>query len=324
MCTRAVYLGEGKTILTGRSMDWSEQMDSNFYLFPRGMTKMGGNGENVLKWTSKYGSVVTSIYEGGTADGMNENGLVVNMLFFAESEYPDSLTSEKPVIYISAWAQYVLDNYQTVSKAVNDLQKESFIVKVSTAPNGIPGKVHLSLSDSSGDSAILEYIDGKLVVHHGKQYQVMTNEPVYEEQLAIAKYWKQIGSVNLLPGTNRASDRYVRADYYINASRQTNDPKEALAVLASIIRNISVPRGLNDPLKPNISTTIWRTYSDNTNKIYYFEDTAHLFGVWVELKKLDFSAGNKVKKIQLEGNVHIFGDITDDFTEVSPFSFISE
>ncbi len=41
------------------------------------------------------------------------------------------------------------------------------------APTGEPGTVHLAISDESGDSAIFEYIDGKLVIHHGRQYQVM-------------------------------------------------------------------------------------------------------------------------------------------------------
>ena len=71
-CTRAVYFGkEGQTV-TGRSMDWLEDMQSNLYVFPRNMARDGGLGDKSLKWTSKYGSVITSGYEGGTADGMNE------------------------------------------------------------------------------------------------------------------------------------------------------------------------------------------------------------------------------------------------------------
>lgn len=322
MCTRAVYLGQGQKTIVGRSMDWTEQMNSNFYLFPRGMSKAGGIGNNVLEWKSKYGSVITSIYEGGTADGMNEKGLVVNTLFLAESIYPE-VSVEKPIVYVSAWAQYVLDNYKTVTEAVEDLKQETFIVRAVVAPNGILGTVHLALSDPSGDSAILEYIDGKLTIHHGRQYQVMTNSPVYDEQLAIAKYWKEIGSVNLLPGTNRAADRYVRASYYINATTQTNDSKEALAVIASIIRNTSVPRGLSDPEKPNISTTIWRTYADQSDQWYYFEDTSRFFGVGVDLKKLDFTENSGVRKIQLEGNESMVGDITDRFEKAKAFDFIS-
>jgi hypothetical protein len=75
-------------------MDWQEDLQSNLWIFPRGMKRDGGLGEQVsLAWTSKYGSVVASVYEGGTADGMNEKGLVANLLYLAESEYalPDDI-----------------------------------------------------------------------------------------------------------------------------------------------------------------------------------------------------------------------------------------
>ena len=49
-----------------------------------------------------------------------------------------------------------------------------------------------SLSDPSGDSAIFEHLAGDLVIHHDPSYTVMTNDPVFSEQLAITRYWEQI------------------------------------------------------------------------------------------------------------------------------------
>ena len=54
-----------------------------------------------------------------------------------------------------------------------------YVVSVPT-PDGHAGSVHLAVSDPTGDSAIFEYIAGKLVIHHGKEYQVMTNSPIYD------------------------------------------------------------------------------------------------------------------------------------------------
>lgn len=322
-CTRAVYFGKEEQIVTGRSMDWSEDMKSNFYLFPRGMKKKSGTDKNSLEWVSKYGSVIVSVYEGGTADGMNEKGLVTNLLYLAESEYPDN-KNNKPIVYVSAWAQYVLDNYSTVKEAVEDLKKEKFIVKTATAPNGRAGSVHLSISDSSGDSAIFEYIDGKLVIHHGKEFQIMTNSPIYSEQLAIAKYWKEVGAENLLPGTGRAADRYIRASYYINASGQTSDANEAVATVASVIRNVSIPRGLINPVSSNLSETIWRTYADQKNKRYFFENTASPNLVWVNFEKLDFSPKSGVRKITLSNKENLIGNLTEKFKEAKEFEFITD
>ena len=80
-----------------------------------------------------------------------------------------------------------------------------------------PATLHLSISDATGDSAIFEYIGGKLAIHHDRAYTVMTNSPVFEQQLALDDYWNGIGGLVFLPGTNRAADRFVRASFYIGA-----------------------------------------------------------------------------------------------------------
>jgi len=66
----------------------------------------------------------------------------------------------------------------TVAEAVDVLGKEPFQIIAPPLPDGKPLTIHLSLSDASGDSAILEYLDGKLVIHHSKAYKIMTNSPI--------------------------------------------------------------------------------------------------------------------------------------------------
>jgi choloylglycine hydrolase len=303
-------------------MDWLEDMQSNLYVFPRNMARDGGLGDKSLKWTSKYGSVITSGYEGGTADGMNEKGLVANLLYLTESEYT-ALEDTRPAIVTSAWAQYFLDNFATVEEAVAEIRQEKFRMVAVAAPNGIKGNVHLSISDASGDSAILEYIKGKLVIHHGRQNQVMTNSPIYSEQIPLNEYWKQIGGTTMLPGTNRAADRFARASFYINAASQSANPREAVAAVFSVMRNVSVPRGISTPSQPNISSTIWRTVADQKNKVYYFEDTASPSLVWVRLNQLDFRPGSGVRKVTLNGNPDLGGDQTTNFKKAGAFKFMA-
>ena len=59
--------------------------------------------------------------------------------------------------------------------------------------------LHLAITDETGNTAVLEYLDGKLSIHEGKEYRVMTNSPRYEQQLAINDYWKEIGGLQMLP-----------------------------------------------------------------------------------------------------------------------------
>jgi penicillin V acylase-like amidase (Ntn superfamily) len=322
-CSRAVYFGQEGQTVTGRSMDWIEDMQTNLWVFPRGMTRDGGMGDKGFKWISQYGSVIASVYEAGTADGMNEQGLVANLLFLVESEYPSELGDTRPQVSIAAWTQYVLDNFATVEEAVAGMRQEAFRPVLVVAPNGVEGRIHLSISDVSGDSAIFEYIGGKLVIHHGRQYQVMTNSPTYDHQLALNAYWQQIGGTVMLPGTNRAADRFARASFYINATQQSADPREAVAAVFSVMRNVSVPRGISKAGQPNISSTIWRTVADQKNKVYFFEDTLSPSLVWVRLNQIDFKVGSGVRKLSLHANPGLGGDQTDNFRKAEAFQFLA-
>lgn len=325
-CTRFVYLGPSDNIITARSMDWKNDVATNLWVLPRGIERDGQAGENSIKWKAKYGSVVATGYDVSTTDGVNDAGLMANVLWLVESEYPKFDGKGKPGLTIAAWAQYALDNFATVAEAVEALEREPFII----VTDNVPGEdrlttLHLSLSDATGDSAIIEYIKGKQVIHHGRQYQVMTNSPTFDDQLALNAYWKQIGGTVMLPGTNRAADRFARASFYVNAIPKEEDANRALASVFSVIRNVSVPYGLNTPEEPNISSTRWRTVFDHKRQLYFFESALTPNTFWIDLKAIDFSAETgKVKKLDLgENQDHTYsGDATSQFKDAKPFHFL--
>ncbi|QEC43670.1 linear amide C-N hydrolase [Pseudobacter ginsenosidimutans] len=321
-CTRVMYKGLNNLFLTARSMDWKEDIMPSLWIFPKGMSRSGEAGPNSLKWTSKHGSVVCSAYEFCSTDGMNEKGLVANLLWLAESEYP-TYTSGKPGLSIAAWVQYVLDNFSTVAEAVKELEQEKFIV----VSDKVPGEdrmanLHLSLSDPSGDNAVLEYIKGKLIIHHSPEFVVMTNSPTYEKQLALNEYWKEIGGTVMLPGTNRASDRFVRASFYTEAIPKTDNTRVAVASVFSVIRNASTPYGITTPDQPNISSTRWRSVSDHKNLVYYFETVLTPNTFWVNFKDIDFSEKGKVKKLPLSNGETYAGNASARFKDAAPFKFL--
>lgn len=323
-CSRVVYHGLDNIVLTGRNMDWKEEMHTHLWAFPQGMKRNGMVGPHSLEWTSKYGSVIAASYDLATADGLNEKGLAANVLWLAESVYPqwEPKNPDRPGLSIAAWPQYVLDNFSTVSEAVNELRQEKFAVVTDSAV-GTSGlaTMHLSISDAAGDSAIFEYIDGKLVIHHDRAFTVMTNSPTFAKQLALAEYWEEIGGTIMLPGTNRAADRFVRGSFYINSLPKVDDMEFALAATFSVIRNISAPFGIKDPIRPNVSATRWRTVSDHKNKIYFFESTQMPNIFWVELKKLDFSPTAPVRKLTIHKNHPYAGDTSQRFQPTEPFKF---
>jgi choloylglycine hydrolase len=320
-CTRVVYQGPGNYTITARSMDWKDEIPANLWIFPRGMERNGVVGPNSIKWKAKYGSVITSSFDISSTDGMNEKGLVANLLWLAESKYPEYTGKEKG-LSIAAWAQYMLDNFATVKEAVDEMKKEPFVIVSSNIPgSSLFTTVHLSISDASGDNAIFEYINGKLEIHHDRAYNVMTNSPVFEKQLALYEYWKQIGGTTMLPGTNRASDRFARASFYIKSIPQTDNTRVAIASVFSVIRNCSVPYGISSEQEPNISSTRWRTVSDQKNLVYYFENALVPNAFWVDLKMIDFSEKAPVKKLAAANNETYSGNTVKNFVVAKPFEF---
>src|ERR1700761_7762512 len=148
-CTRFVYHGIDDEVITARSMDWKADVGTNLWVFPRGMNRSGEAGPNSIRWVSKYGSVIASGYDVSTTDGMNDQGLVANVLWLVESSYP-KYDGKGPGLSLAAWAQYVLDKFATVQEAVDALAGEPFVI----VTDRVPGEnrlatLHLSISDAT-------------------------------------------------------------------------------------------------------------------------------------------------------------------------------
>jgi penicillin V acylase-like amidase (Ntn superfamily) len=320
-CTRVAYFGPDKTAVTGRSMDWMISLHTNLWAFPAGVERDGAVGQNSLTWTSKFGSVISAAYDAATADGMNEKGLVANLLYLATADYK-ARDITRPGLSLAGWTQYVLDNFATVSEAVETLAKEPFQIVAPPIPGGFAPTMHLSISDATGDSAIFEYLGGKLIIHHNEKYRVMTNEPSYDQQLALNEYWKEIGGSVMLPGTARPADRFVRASYYLNQLPKTSDMVDSVAAMFSIMRNASVPMGVSNPGAPNIAPTLWRTVSDQKHLVYYFESTTSPNVFWVDLTKFNFAVGQPTSKLDVDHGETFSGDTASKFKPAGVFNFI--
>ncbi len=328
-CSRALYVGVNDQVITTRSNDWLGSQKSNLWIYPRGLKRVGDKAPGAIEWTSKYGSVTVAGWDIATIDAFNEKGLSANGLYLAEADYgkPAANETRKPMS-LTAWVQYAVDNYATVAEAVEALKKEPFYIIAVELPGGLKGTAHLSLSDASGDSAVFEYVGGKLEVYHGKQYKVMTNSPTFDKQLGLNGYWQEVGGQTFLPGTNRASDRFVRASYYLESVKKPADDQAAIATALSVIRNVSVPLGITTPGQPNVAATQWRTMADHKNMMYFFESPSSPYLIWVDLKKTDFSPGAPVKKLALTDDSvplvdgkFLSGDVSGSFKPATPFAF---
>jgi len=322
-CSRVLWADNGQAVVTGRNMDWPEDMRTDLWAFPRGIARKGGSGDaNELVWTSKYGSVGAAVYNMAISDGMNEKGLVANLLWLSESDY-GKRDPKVPGLALSLWAQYNLDSFATVAEAVAAIEKGQYQLVTSAMPGYAAATVHLSLSDETGDSAIIEIVDGgKPRIHHDRRYLVMTNSPPFADQLANLEKYHVFGGGEPLPGTSEATDRFVRAAYYIQNQTKPSDIRQTVARVLSVMRNVSQPFVQPDPKRPEASHTIWRTIADSTDRTYFFESTISPNIVWVSLPLLDLSVGAPIRKLDLSGaGIDLVGEVSGRFVPSAPFDF---
>lgn len=322
MCTRVLWDDGNGDVFVGRTQDWTEKADTAFRVYPRGIERVGAVAENPHRWTSKYGSLVVTAYDIGTHEGVNEKGLSAHALYLAEEAAFGERDPGLEAIGIMQWVQYFLDNFATVAEAVEAQKTFEFQIEPLILPNGYPTLVHVSLSDKSGDSAVIEYIDGKATVYHDKRYTVMTNEPTYDKQIENLQQYRTFGGDKPLPGERTPTDRFVRAAYYANGLPKPDNPDEGVAYLFSVIRHVSVPFGLGDPDRPNVASTIFRTVQDLGGGRYFFESTYAPNVVGVDMSKLDFTAGGPELELQVEKRIFsLSGDVTSQFEPAEPFVF---
>lgn len=297
-CTRVVYVGADNIVLTGRNLDWKTPIPTNLYVMPRGIDRTSSDRDGAIHWRSRYGSVIAVGYDIGISEGMNERGLVCNLLYLPDTKYTHPEETRAPMSS-SLWAGYILDNYSTVDQAVADLSRDFFHIVAPDMPGGASTTLHAAIADASGNSAIIEYIDGKLTIHHGEQCRVLTNAPVYDQQLAVNRYWEDVGGMNTLPGTNRSSDRFVRATFYLGCIPDTAEHKVALAGVFGVLFNCAVPVGIVLPDNPEVSQTQWRSVADHKHLRYYFATTYNPSVMWVDLMRFDLSAGSPIMKLDI-------------------------
>lgn len=319
-CSRIFWNNNGVAMVTARTLDWSHSFEDFLMVIPRG-EKMNGGFKDSPEWTSKYGSLVCTIgpfcqkkygfdyVDDGAVEGINEKGLAIHGLYMGDTTYPTDELSDLPSVSYLRLGRYFLDNCANVKEAVAAMKKVRVKpVKLGEKELG----AHFAVEDSTGDSAIFEYIDGNLVIHHGKKYTVMTNEPAYPVHINNLKAYKDFGGTReTLPGTTDSPDRFIRAATFLHRMKKPASAEDAVAKVLGIGRTVQVPFDADE-----YGPTYYTSVTDLTNKVFYFDWTQTPNIVWVELDNLDFSEGQPIKEINPR-NPNLVGEISRAFEPVN-------
>jgi hypothetical protein len=319
-CSRILYVGDDNLRIVGRSLDWKTPIPTNIYVYPAGMHKRGHDKPGAVEWTSRYGAVYAVGYDGGITEGMNEKGLVVNGLFCKGTVYENESTKERPPMSLAMFVAWMLDLNATTPEVVASLREHNFNISGSTFDGGTVSALHWGITDAEGRCAILEFDNGEVKVYEGRDMPAMTNDPEFPAMTAINDYWIKIGGGNMLPGTVKSPDRFVRGYYFDGHVAKTGDTDLGLSIIRSILMNVSVPYQYTVETEPNVSSTQWRSFANLRDRRYYFDIVTNLGVYYVDLNRCNLRKGAPVLKFDTQKNTDIMGDITSKMVKSAPFT----
>jgi len=160
-CTTFCLRDDGR-VLFGKNYDWSVG-DGLLVVNQRGVARKADvPNDRPASWVSRYGSVTFNQYgRDFPSGGMNEAGLVIELMMLEGSRYP--APDQRPAVDILQWIQYNLDTHATVAEVLAADQK----VRI----NGeVP--LHYLVADRQGQVASVEFLNGRMVAHTGKDLPV--------------------------------------------------------------------------------------------------------------------------------------------------------
>lgn len=171
-CTSFVAASSDDNAVFGRNFDWQHRSSLLLFTDPPGgyasvsmvdLYYLGYEGMQKIPWTKRFNLLGTPY---AIMDGMNQWGVAVSQNAVPIKKLP--YDPNKPTLISNQLMRAVLDHARDVNEAVTLIQKYN--------PNFPVVCCHLHIADVSGDSAVVEYVDGKAVIlRNDKPWQVSTN-----------------------------------------------------------------------------------------------------------------------------------------------------
>jgi penicillin V acylase-like amidase (Ntn superfamily) len=247
-----------------------------------------GTTGQVAAWTSRYGSVTITCAGYQLAwGGMNEEGLVFSTMLLKGTRPP--APDQRPGLAGAFWWQYMLDTCATI----DDLKKAAADVRITNTED------HYLACDRTGACAVIECLDGRMVIRDGKDLPVWAStNTAYEECL---RYLSVKHNPNDEPynSLNRFS-RLASGLASFNRANATGSVNDAFALLA----------GVAHP-----TNTRWSFVCDTGDRVFYLKSCHNPKVRFVDLKKIDFGCGSPAA--MLDAHASLEGDITAAFRDYS-------
>jgi penicillin V acylase-like amidase (Ntn superfamily) len=275
-CTTLCLFEKGRALVAYNYDAWASE---GLVLVNKRGTSKKGRVKQAASWTARYGSVTFNQFgRDEPSSGVNEKGLMVSLMWVDGARYPPA--DHHPIIGPLRWIQYHLDNHASVAEVVANAEA----VRIASA---FP--LHYLFADASGDAAVIEFLDGKLVVYRGETLPVRAlANSTYADSIAAFEAAKRTGEI---PTSQSSLDRFVRGAMVVSGDGDPID--RGFAALAAVASP--------GPASPRVGTTRWSiVYDLGASEVYFRTDinkairrftvTSFDFSCRTAMKMLDVTA----------------------------------
>jgi choloylglycine hydrolase len=328
-CTDVRLMAADGTAFSVRTMEFALDLKSDAVVVPRGKkltsTAPKGDGHG---WTSKFGFVGMNVFgENFFTDGLNEKGLGIGALYLpGETEYQTVQPGQEgKALANTDFVQWVLGGFADVDEVRAALK--DVVVWGETVPQlGSFAPLHYVVTDAGGKSIVVEYVGGELHVYDN-EVGVLTNSPAYPWHIQNLRNYVNLTAVNAkpvkvgdttyvgtgqgsglrgLPGDPTPPSRFVMAAATSHLADKPKDAAGALILAMHLIDRVDIPKGLvrdySNGGKPAGDYTQWTAFRDHANKVYYWRSYNDPSLKGIDLKAIDFKAGQPLRSIPVGGD----------------------
>ena len=273
-CTAVNVVAKDGSVVAGRTMEWAFDMKWELIANPKGtaitLSAPASMKLPATNLSSKYAfaAIAPGVLQGSPAylEGQNEAGLAISGNFLPGfTEYQTVTPQDKKYVSVINFGGFILGMFGSVKEARAEIPQ----FKVWYDPSevkGIPTPpwIHYVLTDRSGDSIVVEFVQGQMRIHDNIA-GVLTNAPTYDWHLNNVRNYLSltstptaavtVGKTNVtelgqgggllgLPADYTPPSRFVRAASLKQFIYQPSNSAEAMQATGHILHNVDIPVGV--------------------------------------------------------------------------------
>ncbi len=326
-CTGILLTAEDGSIVTGRTVEFGENIEMSVAVIPRGFAFVGdvpqGKG---LEYVAKYAAAgIYCFKDAKLMDGINEKGLVAAAFYFPGYAEYATVTPENQAKALSAveFSNWILTQFATLDEVKAALPDVVIAPTITSGWGGSAPPLHYVVYDNTGKSLVIEPRGGTLKVYEN-EIGVITNSPTFDWQLTNLNNFINLSPYNSdsknlrglklesfgegsgmlgLPGDFTPPSRFVRAALFSTAAIPPVNSNETVDQAFHILNQFDIPYGSvrqEEGEKMALDYTLLTSVKEPQTLRYYYKSYADQTLRYVDLSEFNLD-GKVIKDLKIVG-----------------------